>query len=273
MKGIIELLTGRRVFPTVTPYCPDGMRVYCVGDIHGRADLLHQLQEMILQDASEFLDRKIVIYLGDYIDRGEQSSEVIDHLQNKPLPGFESVYLRGNHEQTMLDFLQQPVVGCGWLTYGGLNTLVSYGIKIPKPPSAEQDYIALQNQLLKQLPEKHLSFLQDTRLSYSLGNYYFVHAGVKPGIALESQQPVDQLWIREEFLACRKYHEKIIVHGHSITDTPEFLPNRISIDTGAYMSGRLSALILENTLQRLIQTNPNAEDSGNSTVGTGAYIN
>lgn len=254
LTGIIEFLTGRRLFPAIESYCPDGLRVYCVGDIHGRADLLKRLHAQIASDACDYSGRKIVVYLGDYIDRGEQSKEVLDLLLSEPLAGFAAVFLRGNHEQTVLDFLQQHQVGIGWLTFGGMATLASYGVRISKLPARDEDYKKLQAELARSMPPDHLFFLQKTGLSYTLGSYYFVHAGVKPGIALQHQQPYDQLWIRDEFLASRDFHEKIIIHGHSITEMPELLPNRINIDTGAYASGRLTALILENSTQRLLQT-------------------
>ena len=182
---------------------------------------------------------------------------VIDWLLNHPLPGFEAIYLRGNHEQTMLDFLQRAKVGPGWLAWGGKATLASYGVKVARIPTHEEDYIVLQQNLASRLPEAHLEFLLMTRLSYSIGSYYFVHAGVRPGIPLNQQTPKDQLWIREEFLSCRNYFEQIIVHGHTVTENPEMHYNRIGIDTGAYLSGTLTALVLEQDTQRIIQTNTN----------------
>ena len=180
--------------------------------------------------------------------------EVIDWLLNHPLPGFEAIYLRGNHEQTMLDFLQRAEVGPGWLAWGGKATLASYGVNVARMPVRQEDYIALQQNLASRLPQAHLEFLRMTRLSYSSGSYYFVHAGVRPGIPLNQQIAKDQLWIREEFLSCRKHYEQIIVHGHTISEEAEIHPNRIGIDTGAYLGGKLTALVLEGSTQRLIQT-------------------
>ena len=254
MKKIINKLLGRENHPPVTPCCPQGVRIYCVGDIHGRIDLLQQLHTAIAEDAADFTGNRRVIYLGDFIDRGEHSRAVIDCLLNQPLPGFEAIYLRGNHEQTMLDFLQHPDVGRSWLSYGGMNTLVSYGVKVTKLPARKEDYVALQQRLASRLPESHLEFLQNTRLSYSSGSYYFVHAGIRPGIPLHQQTAEDQLWIREEFLSCRKHKEQIIVHGHTVTEEPEIKHNRIGIDTGAYISGKLTALVLEKDTRRFIQT-------------------
>jgi len=253
--NIKKLLGGKSDSPRpVTPSCPHRVRIYCVGDIHGRVDLLLQLLVAVARDAADYGGSKKIIYLGDYIDRGDESMAVIDWLLNHPLPGFEAIYLRGNHEQTMLDFLQRAEVGPGWLAWGGRATLASYGVKVARMPIRQEDYIALQQNLVSRLPEAHREFLLMTRMSYSCGSYYFVHAGVRPDIPLNQQIPEDQLWIREEFLSCREYYEKIIVHGHTISGEAEMHYNRIGIDTGAYLSGKLTALVLEQSTQRLIQT-------------------
>ncbi len=254
IRRVIKKLLGGDNYPPVTPSCPQGVRIYCIGDIHGRADLLLQLLAAIARDATGYVGSKKIIYLGDYIDRGEESMAVIDFLLNHPLPGFEAIYLRGNHEQTMLDFLQRAEIAPGWLAWGGKATLVSYGVRMAKIPAQKEEYIALQQNLASRLPESHLEFLRMTRLSYSSGSYYFVHAGVRPGIPLNQQIAKDQLWIREEFLSCRKHYEQIIVHGHTISEEAEIHPNRIGIDTGAYQGGKLTALVLEGNTQRLIQT-------------------
>ena len=254
-RAIKKLLAiGRNNHPPVMPSCPHGERIYCIGDIHGRVDLLQQLHAAVAKDAADHMGSRKVIYLGDFIDRGEESRAVIDFLLNKPLQGFEAIYLRGNHEQTMLDFLQRAETSQGWLAYGGAATLVSYGVKVAKIPARKEDYIGLQQELATRLPEAHLEFLQNTRLSYSCGSYYFVHAGVRPGTALNQQVPKDQLWIREPFLSCRKHYEQIIVHGHTICEEPQIRHNRIGIDTGAYMGGKLTALVLEQNTRRFIQT-------------------
>jgi len=255
MKDVFRrLLSSSRNFP-IKPSCPSGSRAYCIGDIHGRDDLLQQIHDKILADASDFTDNKTVIYLGDYIDRGERSKQVVELLLTKPLPGFNSIYLRGNHEQSLLDFLTEPNIGQVWFNYGGLQTLVSYGVRYKKIPTNIQDLQALQRELKEQLPYSHLDFFNKTRLFHSYGSYYFVHAGVNPDLSLEQQQAEDQLWIREGFVDHVKTFEKIIVHGHTISDEPDFQHNRIGVDTGAYLSGKLSCLVLENDTQRIIQTN------------------
>ena len=230
-----------------------GERLYCIGDIHGRADLLARLHRMIERDAAGFSGRVQVLYLGDYIDRGHQSREVIESLVSAPLADCESVFLRGNHEQAMLDFLDYPEATAGWLRFGGRETLLSYGVSISHMPLMK-DVSRLAGELRERLPASHLDFLQETLLSWRAGDYYFVHAGVRPGVDLEDQHFEDQLWIREEFIESVDYHGAVIVHGHTISDEAEILPNRIGIDTGAFHSGRLTGLVLEGSEQRLLQT-------------------
>jgi serine/threonine protein phosphatase 1 len=253
LKKLINRLLKAKPYPT--PALPDDTRIYCIGDIHGRHDLLIQLLSLIRQDSAGFSGRVIMIYLGDFIDRGPQSREVIEELMRNAQPNIEYVYLRGNHEQTMLDFLHNDTVGLAWLTYGGQATLASYNAVGDKEmPSQREDFIAIQRQLLKKLPHAHYQFLKNTSFSYSIGSYFFVHAGIDPDCPLSRQKPDDLLWIRGEFTGSTKSFEKIIVHGHTITDEPELLPNRIGIDTGAYASGILTCLVLQADQQRLIQT-------------------
>ena len=255
MKKLLNILTGNKTHPKIQPYLPEGTRIYSIGDIHGRADLLQQLHKKIQKDAANYKGKKQLIYLGDYIDRGEDSKQVIDLLLEQPLQGFDKIYLRGNHEQSMLDFLKNAEVGQAWFQYGGLATLVSYKVRVSKIPTKKADFEDIQNQLIERVPYGHISFMEKTEVSYEAGNYYFVHAGIKPGTPLKYQQPEDQLWICDNFVSYTKPHEKIIIHGHTITDEPDARPNRIGIDTGAYITGKLSCLVLENDTQRILQTN------------------
>ncbi len=236
------------------PSVPENTRVYCIGDIHGCYYLLRQLTARIEEDAHGFIGRVIVIYLGDFIDRGAYSKEVIDFLLNNQQSSIEYVFLRGNHEQTLLDFLTDERVARSWLFYGGLATFASYGIYIPKIPTKPDDFQQLQKKLRNNLPIEHYRFFIKTILSYSLGDYFFVHAGINPDYSLAQQTPEDLLHIRNKFTRVKTQFEKIIVHGHTITATAELLSNRIGIDTGAYMSEILTCLVLEADQQRLIQT-------------------
>jgi serine/threonine protein phosphatase 1 len=242
--------TGRE---PVRPEYPLGQRMYCIGDIHGRADLLAELHDRIQRDAEAFDGTRQVLYLGDYIDRGEQSREVLDLLIKPAMENFERICLLGNHEQALLDFLVDPVTMAGWLTWGGMATLRSYGVHAG-PLRSREELLMLRDRLDAELPQAHREFLASCPPAWSAGGYFFVHAGIRPGVALEKQSVEDQLWIGEEFTSSRANHGAIVVHGHSISEQPEFLPNRIGIDTGAFQSGVLTALVLESHEQRLLQT-------------------
>ncbi|MDO9106954.1 MAG: metallophosphoesterase family protein [Methylovulum sp.] len=252
MKKLINRLFKKTIAPK--PWLPPDTRVYCIGDIHGRYDLLSALIEKIKQDAADFSGQFVMVYLGDFIDRGLFSRDVIDFILGDVQADIDYIYLRGNHEQTLLDFLQEDSVGRSWFTYGGQATLSSYGVAVAKIPTKREDFLEIQSQLRNNLPETHYRFLAGTRVSYTLGSYFFVHAGINPHYSLARQNPEDMLWIRDEFTAFKKPFEKIIVHGHTVTDEPELLPNRIGIDTGAYATGVLTCLVLQSGQQRLIQT-------------------
>lgn len=253
MKKLFRKIIGRKSSP-VSYSIPEGTRVYCIGDIHGRDDLLKNLHDEILLDAADYSGEKMVIYLGDYIDRGLHSKEVVDLLLSKPLPEFESIYLRGNHEQVLLDFLNVDAnIATQWFNFGGQSTILSYGVSMAGIPFGEK-LIQLQHDLADKIPAAHLSFYNYLQYSYEVGDYFFVHAGVKPKVALNRQSEVVKMWIREEFLNSKYRFEKMIVHGHSVVDEPVVLANRIAIDTGAYTSGVLTCLVLEGEDKRFLAT-------------------
>ncbi len=234
---------------------PEGDRVYAIGDIHGRLDLLRNLHERIAADAAEAPDRsKTIIYLGDYIDRGLDSRGVIDCLISAPLEGVTPVYLLGNHEDTMLRFLDDLGAGAGWLQFGGDATLYSYGVSLSGPPSDLRTMTEAQLDLREMMPEAHLAFLRGLATHHRIGDYFFVHAGVRPGVSLDSQALEDLIWIRDEFLKSTADHGAVIVHGHSISLEAEDLPNRINIDTGAYATNVLTCLVLDDAEHWLLQT-------------------
>ena len=234
---------------------PDGMRIYAVGDIHGRDDLLRELLAKIEADAkARSFDRNILIFLGDYVDRGLQSKAVLDRLTSERLPGFEYVFLKGNHELALMQFLDDASFGKSWKYYGGLETLHSYGITeltLTDDPAAFERAREHFNDVL---PEAHRHFLQTLETKAEFGGYFFVHAGVRPGIALHRQIEEDLLWIREEFLNSNSSFGRYVVHGHTPNEEVVVRPNRMGIDTGAYMTGILTALVLEGEERRLIQT-------------------
>jgi serine/threonine protein phosphatase 1 len=244
---------GRKV-EAVAPRVPAGTRVYAVGDIHGRADLLREINQLIHEDAyARQAPRNVVVYLGDYIDRGPGSAEVIDTLIDRPLPGFENVHLIGNHEDSLLRFLTDVQIGPAWLEYGGIATCHSYGVKPPDPRNP-RDLIRAQEELSDKVPDRHLRFMRSLVSTYAEGDYFFVHAGVRPGVPLDAQSPEDLLWIRGEFLEATAEFGKIVVHGHTITELPEVRRNRIGIDTGAFASGHLTCLVLEGESWSFLQT-------------------
>jgi serine/threonine protein phosphatase 1 len=229
-----------------TALAPPGTRIYAIGDIHGRVDLLRATHERILADAQHSTARrKLVIYLGDYIDRGLESRQVIDLLLDEPLPGFQPVYLKGNHEKALLDFLNDVSVATEWFFYGGDATLYSYKVTRPTPGGGPQALLQVQADLMAKLPERHLSFYQSLAPYHCEGDYLFVHAGLKPGVPIEKQSEDDLLWIRDEFLRSDADHGYLVVHGHTISPRPEVKSNRIGIDTGAYATGRLTCLRIE----------------------------
>ncbi len=248
-------LFGRSDGPVRRAEAPVGTRLYVVGDIHGRADLLDRMHQLILDDAAgAAAARKVVIYLGDYVDRGLESRQVIERLIGDAPAGFERVRLRGNHEELMLRFLDDPETGPEWFFNGGDATLFSYGVKPNNPLVSGMAAAALRHQLVARLPEPHLALLRSLGLYHVERDYLFVHAGIRPGVPIEDQLELDLTWIRDDFLDSRADHGKVVVHGHTITGEPEFRANRIGIDTGAFLSGRLTCLVLDGATRRILQT-------------------
>ena len=246
----------------VTHNVPSGSRIYAIGDIHGRADLLSRLHGMILDDAAPDSPnatdtpdlRKVVVYVGDYVDRGPDSAGVIGMLIEEPLQGFESRHLKGNHEDMMIRFLESGDGGEMWMLNGGRDTLDSYGIGLSDISLFRGDMEALALAFRDSVPENHRAFLDGLQLHHREGDYLFAHAGVKPGVAIEDQSEKDLIWIRDEFTDSDADFGVIVVHGHSIRAEPEIKPNRIGIDTGAWRSTRLTALVLEGDTRRFLQT-------------------
>ncbi len=237
------------------PRVPEGRRVYAIGDIHGRDDLLARLHALIAEDAATGTPAaNSLVYLGDYIDRGPASRQVIERLAGPPLAGFEAVFLKGNHDDFLLDFLDDDGPADMWLMNGGIATLASYGIEVAFPPADPAELDAIRRDLARRLGPAHRDFLRRLRPSHAVGDYLFVHAGVRPGVDLAVQDPFDLMWIRGDFLDWDGPFGATVVHGHTITPIPVFRANRIGIDTGAYSSGRLTSLVLEGGSRRLLQT-------------------
>jgi Calcineurin-like phosphoesterase len=242
------LAWGALLSPMVRPRprVPSGVRLYAVGDIHGRADVLAELFTLIDQDLETRPNmRSIEVFLGDYIDRGPHSRQVLDLLIARRRHHV-AVFLKGNHEAYAYQVLSDPSVLSDWVHVGGLNTLLSYGVEPSSCDHHDQRaQQAIATAFRQALPDSHYHFLKDLALSFSCGDYFFVHAGVRPGIPLVRQSEHDLLWIRNEFLLYEEDFGKVVVHGHSPTNLPDIRPNRINIDTGAYATGRLTCLVLE----------------------------
>ena len=247
----------RRSKPAGQGRIPDGRAVYAIGDIHGRLDLLNDLLRRIERDAAGLpagTARELVL-LGDYIDRGPDSKGVVERVLADPLPGFATVRLKGNHEDALLAFLDGRSDGLDWLSYGGLETLLSYGVPLRSLPNTLAASVELRRALAAALPPSHESFYRACALHHAVGDYVFVHAGIRPGISLEKQDPVDLMWIRDDFLRSRTaLPGRIVVHGHTIVDQPQEREHRIDIDTGAFVSGRLTCLALRGPERRFIST-------------------
>jgi len=235
-----------------------GRLVYAVGDIHGRLDVLKPLVADILQDLGasgpESAARPLLVFLGDYVDRGPASAAVIDLILGlAKTPGLEVCALKGNHEEAMLTFLEEPGFGPTWLEHGGGATLASYGVAPPMSRNEPQAWIDARQALADAMPEAHLDFLKALELIRTEGDYAFVHAGVRPGAPLDQQTERDLLWIRYEFLDAPGPFEKVIVHGHTPTEEPQIFRHRLGVDTGAYATGVLTAVRLQGESRSLIQ--------------------
>lgn len=254
---MLERWFSRRALRSVKARVADGRAVYAIGDVHGRRDLLDELLAGIVADAEGHpADReRELVFLGDYIDRGPESPQVIEALLGLDWPGFTSVFLMGNHEDAMLEFLDGESDGMAWLTYGGLETLISYGVAVRRLPANAAAAAELRAALWTAIPQRHVDFLRSCVLSHVVDDYVFVHAGVRPGWPLEQQDRRDLLWIREEFLrAPAALPGYVVVHGHTICDVPQDLGHRIDIDTGAFVSGRLTCLVLRGATRRFLTT-------------------
>jgi serine/threonine protein phosphatase 1 len=224
--------------------------VAAIGDVHGRLDLVEVLWTRI--DALSRLSaarKRILIFIGDYVDRGSQSRELVDRLL-LGFTGFEAIFLKGNHDDTLLQFLVDPMVGEAWRNFGGLETLHSYGIThTPDKPWAQT-----RSEFAAVIPREHLEFFKNLKLHFTVGDYLFVHAGLRPRVPLEQQSETDMMWIREEFLDSSVNFGRIVVHGHTPSNIPIERTNRIGIDTGAYMTDNLTALVLEGKTRRFLST-------------------
>lgn len=236
------------------PKAPQGSRLYAIGDIHGRLDLLDLLLEQIEREgkAAPAKTRLVLLLLGDLIDRGPDSRGVLERvaqlMKGKSLPGFAVHVLKGNHEDAMLRFLANVEGGEAWLANGWRETVESYGVNPDLGPES------LRAALLQALPKAHRRVLRALELSHVEGDYAFVHAGVRPGVAWDAQTPDDLLWIRRDFTQSDADFGYFVVHGHSAADAPDVRANRVCIDTRAWASGVLTCLAVEGKTRRFLST-------------------
>ena len=234
-------------------FIPAGTRIYAIGDVHGCYDALAQKIILLGQDIKDHADKKnILVMLGDYIDRGLGTKKVIDLLLKNIPDGCEAVFLKGNHEIYMLEFFKNPASVPQWLEYGGLETLRSYGVIIPARPFDENKLRQMRDELVNNIPQEHHHFFNHLKVSFESGDYFFVHAGVNPDNLFYEQTEKDLTSIRKSFIEYKGYFDKKIIHGHTPSEEPEILHNRINLDTGAYLTGNLTMMVFEDDTYRLI---------------------
>jgi serine/threonine protein phosphatase 1 len=230
-----------------SPRFPDACVGYAIGDIHGRADLLELMLARIQSDrTARPRDAGIVVFLGDYVDRGPDSARVIEMLASLTIAGAELLFLKGNHEQAMLAFLDGPVENRAWLAHGGLDTMAAYGVHPLPPIGASDDAVGIAARRLRlALPRRHLEFLRGLERFVLLGDYAFVHAGIDWGRPVDEQRDEDLFWARRRFLADKRRSSHVIVHGHTIVAEPYRDERRIGLDIGAYATAKLCAARFE----------------------------
>jgi len=216
--------------------------VYAIGDVHGCYKELLALEQKIMLDALPFRGRKIIIMLGDYIDRGIQSARVLDHLIAPPPKGFQRACLAGNHEVAMLDYLDGHLSRELWLAVGGLETLFSYGVDPARLLNLYGSSEAVDQHIRQAIPAGHVSFMRTLPVLICSQKFVFVHAGIRPGIDLAAQDEDDLLTIRSEFYEAAHLLDRWVVHGHTVVDIPRLEGRRLDIDTGAFQSGMLTAV-------------------------------
>jgi serine/threonine protein phosphatase 1 len=238
-----------------------GWRAYGIGDIHGRLDLLEQLLDKIHEDMKERPARKVLlVFVGDLIDRGPNSAQVVERLRTYSHPGVRTIFLLGNHEEVLLRVLSgEADLISKWCAFGGSECLASYGIDRAQLSSlSDEDAL---NLVRRAIPKEHVQFIEGFDDSCRFGDYLFVHAGIRPGIEVDQQRQSDLRWIREPFLFDETDHGFVVVHGHTIRPEVEVRPNRIGIDTGAYRSGVLTALAIDGTENWLLDTRTETKEA------------
>jgi len=244
-----------------TASIPKNTRIYAIGDIHGCADLLEILLDKIIRNDQKLqaIEYKKLVFLGDYIDRGPASKKVIDILLHDLPKDYEAFFLKGNHEVMMIEALEERQAADYWLRNGGHETISSY--QSARSSTKEQASSEELMHLFKaKLPKEHLAFLKTLQLSFQLGDYFFVHAGVNPARSLDEQTEQDMLWIRDRFLFSEKDFGKVIIHGHTPGKDVDEADNQVGIDTAAVYGGCLTAMMLEGNKHQYLQVQAKGTD-------------
>ena len=260
------LLNFFRAAAPKPPSVPQGVRIYAVGDVHGRDDLLQVLLQKIEAEVASYDGRIVVVFLGDLIDRGSASCQVLERLSGWKLARTKVVLLCGNHEEAFLRVIGgETHLLHDWLKFGGAEFVQSYGIDLEefrnlRPSKA----IAC---LTSAIPKNHLALLRGMQDSFQAGDYFFAHAGVRPEVPLHAQSPEDLRWIRGPFLSHSGKLDAVVVHGHTISQHVEWLASRIGVDTGAYKTGKLSAVVLQGADRWSLDATEVEAASGQSNQG------
>jgi len=245
---MLKVFSKKKVASNESPSIDANSCVYAIGDVHGRLDLLKKIHRKILENSKKYSSyEKHVIYLGDYVDRGKNSKRVIDELINNPLKneGFKITYLCGNHEYYMMKFMSNPYLADSWLYWGGEETLESYNVEVYNKEKSRIPLKLIQQKINEKVPESHKEFLRKLKMMEIVGDYVFVHAGLRPHVPIQKQSSEDLLNIREDFYESDYVFEKSVVFGHTIFKEPFIGSGKIGIDTGAYNSNILTCLVLE----------------------------
>ena len=225
------------------------MRLYAIGDVHGRLDLLRPMHERIAEEiARDRPDDWRIVHLGDYVDRGANSAGVIDFLIAARAADPRVLALGGNHDLGFLEFLGIPDPSGLFARFGGVETARSYGVRLD--PRDGRAFAGQAAELRAAVPEAHRAFLRGLPYSLTFGDFFFCHAGIRPGVPLDRQEPRDLIWIRDAFLNYAGLHPKVVVHGHTPSPEAQVLANRVNVDTGAYQSNRLTALVVDGAAKR-----------------------
>ena len=234
---------------------PCNMRIYAIGDVHGYLQLLRDIYRKIRTDLNANPTEEYkVVFLGDYMDRGPDSAGCVQFLIDLMAEDDQVICLKGNHEDKLEKFLLNPLeLADSFFTWGGLECTRSYDVDIATHPGTANDTFKARDELDKNIPPEHKRFYSELGMSVTFGDYFFAHAGVRPGVPLTEQSDADLIWIRSEFIQNKTLYEKVIVHGHTPAYPMEILPNRINVDTCAYDTGILSCIVLEGTKYRVIE--------------------